>query len=460
MRRRAFLAVSRDGGTIYVAEGDSNLYVFDAASGAVTSTIPVGNGASSAAVTPDGVFAYVTNSVDNTVSKVSTNAATVFSTIKVDDLPQDVATIPLAPKKHKARWLRGVSCVSRTFCLAVGAQEAAPGTAALAEVRSGGQWRLTEPVSLPGALDTSLFQVSCRSATNCVAVGTAVTRPAVGGPASSVPLAAKWNGSAWASSLPPLPAGARGGELRHVSCTGSSGCIAVGSYANHAGVVKPLSERWNGRAWLLLSTPDARGAVAGRLAGVSCRASNCAAAGDFQNSSSGVDCWPCSPRCRAGPCSGSSRSRAGPDSLRCRACPAPHRARAWPSATSPPRAGYSRSPSVWPAGGGRYWPGPPGPRRNRRSTRSPAPQPATASRPAADLPRSIWRLIGRFWEQTVGGRSGGKTVFVCASDSQPELLRVSVLAAQDPCGGFTDWLAWPDTEEATGSIPVPPTTFA
>ena len=49
---------------------------------------------------------------------------------------------------------------------------------------------------------------------------------------------------------------------------------------------------------------------------------------------------------------------------------------------------------------------------------------------------------------------------ITASDSEPELLRVSVLAVQGLCGGFTDWLAWPDTEEVTGSIPVPPTMFS
>jgi hypothetical protein len=140
-------------------------------------------------------------------------------------------------------------------------------------------------VSLPGALDTSLQAVSCRAVTDCVAVGTAVTLPATGGPASSVPLAAAWNGSQWASSRPPLPAGARGGELRTVSCTGRSGCIAVGSYATSAGVARPLSEQWTGRSWQLLSTPDARRARAGLLNGVSCRASNCVAVGASRGSS-------------------------------------------------------------------------------------------------------------------------------------------------------------------------------
>jgi hypothetical protein len=62
--------------------------------------------------------------------------------------------------------------------------------------------------------------------------------------------------------------------------------MAVGSYATSAGVTKTLSERWTGRSWQLLSTPDPRGALTGLLGSVSCRGVNCSAAGEFQNSSS------------------------------------------------------------------------------------------------------------------------------------------------------------------------------
>jgi hypothetical protein len=129
---------------------------------------------------------------------------------------------------------------------------------------------VSEPASLPGSTDDALYQVTCRTATSCLAVGTAHERTAAGGPVTSVPLAEAWNGRKWTASRPPIPAGAQGSELRDVSCAAAPVCMAVGSYANAAGQPVPLSERWTGRTWQIVSVPDAAHAKGGMLTGVSC----------------------------------------------------------------------------------------------------------------------------------------------------------------------------------------------
>ena len=81
---------------------------------------------------------------------------------------------------------------------------------------------------------------SCVSTTTCFAVGTqTVTNP-------SVPktLIERWNGQTWkvvASPNPSTPGS--NSELRAVSCTSASFCVAVGQYAT----TKTLIEHWNGK---------------------------------------------------------------------------------------------------------------------------------------------------------------------------------------------------------------------
>ena len=89
----------------YVTTCVNTLAVLDVTTHEVITTIPVGSGSSSVAVTPDGSRAYVTNELEATVSVVDivTNAA--IETIPVGSLPRDVAITPDGSRAYVANSL-------------------------------------------------------------------------------------------------------------------------------------------------------------------------------------------------------------------------------------------------------------------------------------------------------------------------------------------------------------------
>src|SRR6202043_2889082 len=66
--------------------------------------------------------------------------------------------------------LAGVSCVSRTKCVAVGSYRAV-NYQTLVETWNGANWSVTPSANLPGTMNV-LSGVSCTSTASCVAVGT------------------------------------------------------------------------------------------------------------------------------------------------------------------------------------------------------------------------------------------------------------------------------------------------
>lgn len=109
--------------------------------------------------------------------------------------------------------LRGVSCVSATFCMAVGWYNPTDGEQPLSEMWDGTAWSIipTPPTQLV-TNGSGLNAVSCSSATSCVAVG--------GG------LIESWNGSIWSLSANPDTSDAM---LFGVSCTSPKACVVVGN---------------------------------------------------------------------------------------------------------------------------------------------------------------------------------------------------------------------------------------
>lgn len=166
--------------------------------------------------------------------------------------------------------LLGVSCTSPTSCTAVGttgggyAGGGSPGKT-LAEHWDGRAWTVQPTVSPPhGGV---LAAVTCLSAADCVAVGSAAKSSK---DATTLPLAEHWNGHTW--SLQPTARPAKTGGLRSLSCTSPTFCMAQGSFDNPTSGT--LMERWNGHAWALLANPKAV------MAGVSCVSARwCLAAG-------------------------------------------------------------------------------------------------------------------------------------------------------------------------------------
>jgi hypothetical protein len=166
--------------------------------------------------------------------------------------------------------LTGVSCVSASFCAAVGMHNNQGSPSPITGLWNGTTWRLAQESNLG-----SLVGVSCASATFCVAVGNQF------GGAAPESLIESWNGTAW--SIVPGPQRATGGNgLESVSCTSPASCVAVGGN-NTAG---PLVERWNGTAWSIVPTPGAEGDTA---AAVSCLSVGTCTVVGHESTASGTD---------------------------------------------------------------------------------------------------------------------------------------------------------------------------
>ena len=96
-------------------------------------------------------------------------------------------------------------------------------------------------------------------------------------------LVERWNGKAWTIVASPNPPATKFARLYSVSCTSATSCFAVGSQIK-TGVTPniPLVERWNGTKWSIVTTPAATTSPHNQpfLLGVSCTsASFCVAAG-------------------------------------------------------------------------------------------------------------------------------------------------------------------------------------
>src|SRR5215831_5811945 len=146
--------------------------------------------------------------------------------------------------------LIGVACTSATGCLAVGYSSpnlfSNQSPATLAERWNGNTWSI-QPTPSP-ADGGNLTGVSCPSRSSCLAVGGHAN------PFTEIPpgtLAERWNGTTWRIQRTPNPPGG-GWFLTSVSCASPSACTAVGGRLVPPG--KPsrtLAERWNGHTWTI-----------------------------------------------------------------------------------------------------------------------------------------------------------------------------------------------------------------
>ncbi len=181
--------------------------------------------------------------------------------------------------------LQATSCATSTSCVAVGEFDN-PGIGQqlpLTAKWNGSTWSVVSAPAPSGALQTQLEGVSCTAATACTAVGSYYTTTY-----TSLPLAERFNGTAWSIQTLATPANAQNITLRGVSCSSATACTAVGSYTSTSTYHNtPLAEQWNGSTWKIQATPQPAAATTGSsLSGVSCKtATTCTAAGSYTSSS-------------------------------------------------------------------------------------------------------------------------------------------------------------------------------
>jgi len=175
--------------------------------------------------------------------------------------------------------LNGVSCVSSSFCMAVGDYFNGTNFQTLIEKWNGGIW---SPVGSPNSSSTQdnfLYGVSCKSTSFCMAGGE------YSNGTNYQTLIEKWSGSAWSQVGSPNSSSTQGNFLGGVSCVSTSFCIAAGGYKNGTNL-QTLTERWSGSSWSLVSSPNTSSTQLNALDGVSCVSSSfCMAAGNYSNGS-------------------------------------------------------------------------------------------------------------------------------------------------------------------------------
>jgi hypothetical protein len=170
-------------------------------------------------------------------------------------------------------YLNGVSCVSTTFCVAAGSSYTASGQAPVLLQWNGSVWSLdANPAGLPSY--TYITGVSC--------VGTFCE--AVGGTDVPASIALQLHGTTWTNQT--VPSGVGGGEFSAVSCVTALLCMATGGQNSGAGFV----EEWDGSSWSIQSTPDATTAYGNYMSSIDCFGpTSCVAAGSVTTSANGDD---------------------------------------------------------------------------------------------------------------------------------------------------------------------------
>jgi hypothetical protein len=181
---------------------------------------------------------------------------------------------PTRPTHGNLGGLEDVSCRTATACTATGSV----GGRTLAERSTGTSWTIQRTPNPPGGGDLS--GLSCASPMACTAVGWFVS----GVTFAEQALAEQWDGVNWTIEPTPAPPGATASStdaLSDVSCTSATNCTAVGQYAYLPHGSTPLAEHWNGVNWSIEQIPQPAGAKDSELLGVSCASMTvCIAVGD------------------------------------------------------------------------------------------------------------------------------------------------------------------------------------
>jgi hypothetical protein len=183
---------------------------------------------------------------------------------------------PAKPVEAVKTAFTGVSCPSSSTCYAVGQYTKAAGKwLTLIEAWNGTEWKVQTSPN-PEGTQFFLEDISCSSESECTAVGWYQN---AGPPETSKTLALRWNGTEWSIQESKNPT-SNSMQLRSVSCTSSTFCMAAGFYYYESKFVyTPLSERWDGTNWTIEEAKPVEGKM-NWLYGVSCTSSTaCTAVG-------------------------------------------------------------------------------------------------------------------------------------------------------------------------------------
>ena len=146
-----------------------------------------------------------------------------------------------------------VSCTTATECLAVGTYQDGSTTKLLAERWDGSAWTLLADPPLPAGATIGPgadVVIDCGGARSCIAATTAT----IGG--APTPVAVRWNGSGWEATALAAPAHAGAARVVDVSCASATSCVLVGDQTvGLAATRDQFAQRWNGATWAAVASP-------------------------------------------------------------------------------------------------------------------------------------------------------------------------------------------------------------
>jgi hypothetical protein len=193
----------------------------------------------------------------------------------IEDSPQ--------PTGSSGTSLTAVTCSPGGLCRAVGFNYASSAVQTLIEARNGANWTVQASPNPPtGSNLADLTSVSCRSATACVATGSADTTP----------FSERWNGTSW--SLQPVSA--FDGWLTGVACPRARSCVAVGESVDKWEQSRPAAEAWDGSSWTAQSAPTPQVVAVAMLVSDSCVSANLCTATGYYSTGYGGPMWPLAER--------------------------------------------------------------------------------------------------------------------------------------------------------------------
>ena len=220
----------------------------------------------------------------SSIARLAVVVVAVFGLLAVAvpaDAVTTTATIIPSPNSSPTdgNILKSVSCVSISWCVAVGESNDGTASQALVEMWDGTTWSIVPSPTSQLINDSTLNSVSCVSVSWCVAVGSGSD-----GVATSELIEA-WDGSSW--SIQRAGGGLSGmhEELNSVSCVSVSWCVAVGFYT-YAFHDQNLDEAWDGTSWHKNMVPSTSPTDDNGLNSVSCvSVSWCVAVGGYDDGS-------------------------------------------------------------------------------------------------------------------------------------------------------------------------------
>jgi hypothetical protein len=165
-------------------------------------------------------------------------------------------TVTETPEPEGAFWsfLEGVSCTSSTWCMAVGKADTPSFNGFYALYWNGTKWTAAMPATPSSGHEPELHGVSCVSSSWCVAVGDYyVINPFT----EYLPLIEIWNGTSWSVQSSSMSPALGLLELFNVSCSSTTQCMAVGMATENGETSKeyeaPLVLGLSGSTWSRLT---------------------------------------------------------------------------------------------------------------------------------------------------------------------------------------------------------------